>query len=75
MLATELHSTSTARAKWETDSRIRLPPGTGLPGSSPGVEHHFGELSIRVTVLRHNLRRFAHCDTFIEGLVKAGVPE
>jgi adenylate cyclase len=30
---------------------------------------------LRLSVLRHNLRNFAHCDVFIEGLKKAGVPE
>jgi len=30
---------------------------------------------LRVSVLRHNLRRFAHGEVFAEGLVKAGVPE
>jgi TolB-like protein len=30
---------------------------------------------IRLSVLRANLARFAHCDVFIEGLRKAGVPE
>jgi adenylate cyclase len=30
---------------------------------------------LRVSVLRHNLRNFAHCDVFAEGLIKAGVPE
>ena len=30
---------------------------------------------IRVSVLRRNLAGFAHCEVFVEGLVKAGVPE
>ena len=30
---------------------------------------------LRVSVLRHNLRRFAHGEVFAEGLAKAGVPE
>lgn len=30
---------------------------------------------IRAGVLRHNLRMFAHCDVFVEGVLKAGVPE
>ena len=30
---------------------------------------------IRVSLLRHNLGGFAHCDVFVEGLIKAGVPE
>ncbi|MFH5923028.1 tetratricopeptide repeat protein [Roseomonas xinghualingensis] len=30
---------------------------------------------IRVSVLRKNLDGFAHCGVFVEGLVKAGVPE
>ena len=30
---------------------------------------------LRLAVLRHNLARFAHCEVFIEGLRKAGVPE
>jgi adenylate cyclase len=30
---------------------------------------------LRVSMLRRNLAGFAHCDTFVEGLVKAGVPE
>ncbi|MGH6930483.1 MAG: adenylate/guanylate cyclase domain-containing protein [Dongiaceae bacterium] len=30
---------------------------------------------LRVGVLRNNLRDFAHCDVFVEGLIKAGVPE
>jgi TolB-like protein/Tfp pilus assembly protein PilF len=30
---------------------------------------------LRVRVLRNNLRGFAHCDVFTEGLTKAGVPE
>jgi len=30
---------------------------------------------IRVSLLRRNLGGFAHCDVFVEGLVKAGVPE
>ncbi|MFN7000211.1 MAG: tetratricopeptide repeat protein [Elioraea tepidiphila] len=30
---------------------------------------------IRVGVLRQNLAGFAHCEVFVEGLVKAGVPE
>jgi TolB-like protein/Tfp pilus assembly protein PilF len=30
---------------------------------------------IRVSVLRRNLNGFAHCGVFVEGLVKAGVPE
>jgi TolB-like protein len=30
---------------------------------------------IRVSLLRCNLGGFAHCDAFVEGLVKAGVPE
>ncbi len=30
---------------------------------------------LRVSVLRTNLRGFAHCDVFTEGLAKAGVPE
>ena len=29
---------------------------------------------IRVNLLRRNLGGFAHCDVFVEGLVKAGVP-
>lgn len=31
--------------------------------------------AICVSVLRRNLAGFAHCDVFVEGLVKAGVPE
>ncbi|HYF09401.1 MAG TPA: tetratricopeptide repeat protein [Acetobacteraceae bacterium] len=30
---------------------------------------------IRASVLRRNLAGFAHCETFVEGLLKAGVPE
>ncbi len=30
---------------------------------------------LRVGVLRNNLRGFAHCDVFVEGLIKAGIPE
>jgi adenylate cyclase len=30
---------------------------------------------LRLGVLRENLSRFAHCDIFVEGLAKAGVPE
>ena len=30
---------------------------------------------VRLSVLRRNLANFAHCDVFIEGLEKAGVPE
>ena len=30
---------------------------------------------LRVSVLRRNLAKFAHCEVFVEGLVKAGVPE
>ena len=30
---------------------------------------------VRLSVLRRNLANFAHCDVFIEGLRKAGVPE
>jgi adenylate cyclase len=30
---------------------------------------------LRLSVLRQNLGRFAHCDVFLEGLKKAGVPE
>ena len=30
---------------------------------------------LRLGVLRENLSKFAHCDVFIEGLKKAGVPE
>ena len=30
---------------------------------------------IRVSVLRQNLGGFAHCEVFVQGLVKAGVPE
>jgi len=30
---------------------------------------------LRLSVLRQNLSRFAHCDVFVEGLKKAGVPE
>ena len=30
---------------------------------------------LRVSVLRHNLRDFAHCEVFAEGLIKAGIPE
>ena len=30
---------------------------------------------LRVEMLRHNLRNFAHRDVFAEGLIKAGVPE
>lgn len=30
---------------------------------------------LRLGVLRHNLGKFAHCEVFIEGLRKAGVPE
>lgn len=30
---------------------------------------------VRLSVLRQNLGRFAHCDVFVEGLKKAGVPE
>jgi len=30
---------------------------------------------IRVSVLRRNLAGYAHCDVFVEGLIKAGVPE
>ena len=29
---------------------------------------------LRVSVLHHNLRNFAHRDVFVEGLVKAGAP-
>jgi adenylate cyclase len=30
---------------------------------------------LRLSVLRQNLARFAHCDVFVDGLEKAGVPE
>jgi adenylate cyclase len=30
---------------------------------------------LRLSVLRRNLSRFAHCEVFVEGLKKAGVPE
>jgi adenylate cyclase len=30
---------------------------------------------LRLSVLRRNLGKFAHCDVFVEGLRKAGVPE
>lgn len=30
---------------------------------------------LRLSVLRRNLGKFAHCDVFVEGLKKAGVPE
>lgn len=30
---------------------------------------------LRLSVLRRNLSRFAHCDVFVEGLRKAGIPE
>jgi adenylate cyclase len=30
---------------------------------------------LRVGVLRDNLRGFAHCEVFVEGLLKAGIPE
>ena len=30
---------------------------------------------LRVGVLRNNLRGFAHCEVFAEGLIKAGIPE
>lgn len=30
---------------------------------------------LRLSVLRANLANFAHCDVFVEGLAKAGVPE
>jgi adenylate cyclase len=30
---------------------------------------------LRLSVLRRNLAKFAHCDVFVEGLRKAGVPE
>jgi adenylate cyclase len=30
---------------------------------------------LRLSVLRQNLGRFAHCDVFVEGLKMAGVPE
>ena len=30
---------------------------------------------LRVAVLRNNLRGFAHCEVFAEGLIKAGIPE
>jgi adenylate cyclase len=30
---------------------------------------------LRVGELRNNLRGFAHCEVFVEGLIKAGVPE
>ncbi len=30
---------------------------------------------LRVAVLRNNLRGFAHCEVFAEGLLKAGIPE
>jgi adenylate cyclase len=30
---------------------------------------------LRLSVLRQNLSKFAHCDVFIEGLEKAGVQE
>jgi adenylate cyclase len=30
---------------------------------------------LRLSVLRRNLSRFAHCDVFVEGMKKAGVPE
>jgi TolB-like protein/Tfp pilus assembly protein PilF len=31
--------------------------------------------TLRVSVVRQILAKFAHCDVFVEGLVKAGVPE
>jgi adenylate cyclase len=30
---------------------------------------------LRISVLRQNLSKFAHCDVFVEGLIKARVPE
>jgi adenylate cyclase len=33
------------------------------------------EPPLRLGLLRQNLRRFAHCEVFVEGLEKAGVPE
>jgi adenylate cyclase len=30
---------------------------------------------LRLGVLRQNLGQFAHCDVFVEGLRKAGIPE
>ncbi|MCU4178209.1 hypothetical protein [Bosea sp. BH3] len=30
---------------------------------------------LHLSVLRKNLEKFAHCDVFVEGLKKAGVPE
>jgi adenylate cyclase len=30
---------------------------------------------LRAGIVRYNLRAFAHCDVFVEGLLKAGVPE
>jgi adenylate cyclase len=30
---------------------------------------------LTLSLMRHNLRAFAHCDIFVEGLAKAGVPE
>jgi hypothetical protein len=30
---------------------------------------------LRLAVLRENLRTFAHCDVFVEGLGKAGIAE
>ena len=30
---------------------------------------------LRLSILRQNLGKFAHCDVFVEGLKKAGVPE
>ena len=30
---------------------------------------------LRLSVLRRNLAQFAHCDVFVEGVAKAGVPE
>jgi adenylate cyclase len=30
---------------------------------------------LRISVLRQNLSKFAHCDVFVEGLSKAGIPE
>jgi adenylate cyclase len=33
------------------------------------------DASLRLSVLRRNLAKFAHDDVFVEGLRKAGVPE
>ena len=46
----------------------------GEARTSTGARTRTGPPS-RLSVLRQNLGKFAHCGVFVEGLRKAGVPE